>query len=99
MKTNDVTGRFPFGFAGVAVEMGRPGVSTSFRDLQTVAMAIARLGVEFEPANPVTELMADRKAGKIREEVLDERVLSAILELRSSLTNYGKFLPRYETCP
>ena len=82
MKTNDVTGRFPFGIAGVAVEMGRPGVGTSFRDLQTVAMAIAKLGVEFEPANPVMELMADPKTGKIREEVLNERVLSAILEFK-----------------
>jgi hypothetical protein len=82
MKTNDVTGRFPFGIAGVAVEMGRPGVGTSFRDLQTVAMAIAKLGVEFEPANPVMELMADQKTGKVREEVLNERVLSAILEFK-----------------
>jgi Pyruvate/2-oxoacid:ferredoxin oxidoreductase delta subunit len=92
MKTNDVTGRFPFGFAGVAVEMGRPGVGTSFRDLQTVAMAIARLGVEFEPANPVTELMADQKAGKIREEVLDERVLSAILEFKIKIDKLREVL-------
>lgn len=82
MKTNDVTGRFPFGFAGVAVEMGRPGVGTSFRDLQTVAMAIARLGVEFEPNNPVAELMADPKTGKLHEQVLNEKVLSAILEFK-----------------
>ncbi|MDI7258881.1 MAG: 4Fe-4S binding protein [Thermodesulfobacteriota bacterium] len=82
MKTNDVTGRYPFGIAGVAVEMGRPGVGTSFRDLQTVAMAIAKLGVEFEPNNPVAELMANQKTGKIREEVLNEKVLSAILEFK-----------------
>ncbi|TRZ76852.1 MAG: 4Fe-4S ferredoxin, partial [Deltaproteobacteria bacterium] len=82
MKTNDVTGRFPFGMAGVAVEMGRPGVGTSFRDLQTVAMAIARLGVEFEPNNPVAELMVDQKTGKFNEAVLNERVLSAIIELK-----------------
>jgi Pyruvate/2-oxoacid:ferredoxin oxidoreductase delta subunit len=82
MKTNDVTGRFPFGMAGIAVEMGRPGVGTSFRDLQTVAMAIARLGVEFEPNNPLAELMTDPKTGKFNEAVLNERVLSAIIELK-----------------
>lgn len=82
MKTNDVTGRYRFGIAGVAVEMGRPGIGTSFRDLQTVAMALARLGVEFEPKNPVAELMTDVKTGTIRAEVLDEKVLSAILEFR-----------------
>jgi Pyruvate/2-oxoacid:ferredoxin oxidoreductase delta subunit len=82
MKTNDVTGRFTRGEAGVALELGRPGVGTSFRDLETVAMAIARLGVEFESQNPVAELMADPKTGKFDERVLDERVLSAILELK-----------------
>jgi len=82
MKTNDVTGRFTRGEAGVALELGRPGVGTSFRDLETVAMAIARLGVEFESQNPVAELMADPKTGKFDARVLDERVLSAILELK-----------------
>ena len=82
MKTNDVTGRFTRGWAGVALEMGRPGVGTSFRDMQTVAMAIARLGVEFEPNNPVAELMSDPKTGKFHEAVLNERVLSAIIELK-----------------
>lgn len=82
MKTNDVTGRFIHGFAGVAIEMGRPGVGTSVRGMQTVAMAIAKVGVEFESQNPVAELMTDTKTGKFDERVLDERVLSAILELK-----------------
>jgi len=80
MKTNDVTGRFRQGFAGVAVEMGRPWPGATFRDLQTVSMALAKFAVEFESQNPVTALMVDKKTGKINEEVLDERVLSAIIE-------------------
>jgi len=80
MKTNDVTGRFRLGVAGVAVEMGRPGVSTTFRDLQTVSIALAKLGVEFEPQNPVTAIMIDTKTGKINEDILDEKALSAIIE-------------------
>jgi len=92
MKTNDVTGRYRFGIAGVAVEMGRPGIGTSFRDLQTVAMALAKLGVEFESKNPVAELMADVKAGMIRAEVLDEKVLSAILEFRIELDKLAEAL-------
>ncbi|MEI9476816.1 MAG: 4Fe-4S binding protein [Deltaproteobacteria bacterium] len=82
MKTNDVTGRYPPGVAGVALEMGRPGIGASFRDIQTVAMALARVGVEFEADNPVSALMADRKAGVFREEILEEKVLSAILEFK-----------------
>lgn len=92
MKTNDVTGRFTHGFAGVAVEMGRPGVGASLRDMQTVAMAIARLGVEFEPHNPVAELMTDPKSGKFDERVLEERVLSAILELKIPLERLKEVL-------
>jgi NAD-dependent dihydropyrimidine dehydrogenase PreA subunit len=82
MKTNEVTGRYPRGIAGVGIEMGRPGISTSFRDLQTVIMALSKLGVEFEPNNPATALIVDKKTGKINEDVLNERVLSAILEFK-----------------
>jgi NAD-dependent dihydropyrimidine dehydrogenase PreA subunit len=82
MKTNDVTDRYPRGVAGVALEMGRPGLGASFRDIQTVAMTLARVGLEFEADNPVTALMADRKTGVFPEDVLGEKVLSAILEFK-----------------
>ena len=82
MKTNDITGRYRRGQVGVGIEMGRPGIGTSVRDLEIVAMALARLGVEFEPLNPVADLMADLKTGKFKEEVLGERVLSAIIEFK-----------------
>jgi hypothetical protein len=82
MKTNDVTGRYPVGIAGIAIEMGRPGIGASFADIQTISMALAKLGVEFEPNNPLTALMIDTKAGTINPEVLNEKVLSAILEFK-----------------
>jgi len=80
MKTNEVTGRIKRGYAGVAVELGRPGSGARFRDVEKVAMACAEVGVRFEPANPVTSLMVDRVTGKLRDEVLNEKVLSAIVE-------------------
>lgn len=80
MKTNDVTGRFRRGHAGVAIEMGRPGVATRFRDVDIMTQAIAKVGVSFEPKNPLTFLMADQSTGKIREDILNERVMSAIIE-------------------
>lgn len=82
MKTNDVSGRYTRGIAGIAIEMGRPGVGTSLRDVQTVAMALAKGGVEFEKENPVATLMADMKTGKFKEELLEEKVLSLILEFK-----------------
>jgi hypothetical protein len=45
-------------------------------------MAIAAVGgVTFEPKNPLTTLMADRKTGQMNPEVLGEKVLSAIIEI------------------
>ena len=80
MKTNDVTGRFQRGWVGLGCEFGRPGIGTRFRDVDKVAQVLAKHGVAFEPKNPVTVLMEDVKTGKIREDVLNEKVLSAIIE-------------------
>lgn len=79
MKTNDVTGRFQPGQVGVGIELGRPGMGTSFRDVEVMATRLAALGIGFEPDNPVTQLMVD-DAGHLRPDVLGERALSAIIE-------------------
>ena len=80
MKTNDVTGLFPRGVAGLAVEMGRPGLGASLTDVQMMTMALAKRGVRFAPQNPVTNLMLDNTTGQLEPEILNERVLSAIIE-------------------
>lgn len=82
MKTNDVTGRFRAGILGVTIEVGRPGVSASFGEIQVMTTACAALGVDFEEENPLTGLMADRGQGLLRPEILEERVLSALIEMR-----------------
>ena len=85
MKTNDVTGRYRQGQVGLAMELGRPGISTSLRDVEKVASACARHSVAFEPKNPVTSLMVDTATGQLNPEVLNERVLSAIIEFEMPL--------------
>ena len=80
MKSNDVTGRYKRGRIGVAVEVGRPGVGETIRNIEKIAAPLARLGVEFEPLNPLTSLMEDTKKAIFKEEVKNERVLSAIIE-------------------
>jgi ferredoxin len=92
IKTNDVTGRLRGGDAGVVVELGRPGIGARFRDVQKIAMALASLHPTFEPNNPVTQLMEDTATGKMREEILDEKVLSAIIELTTALERVPEFL-------
>jgi hypothetical protein len=44
--------------------------------------ALARAGVAFEKKNPVTSLMTDVASGSIREDILNEKVLSAIVEIK-----------------
>ncbi|MDR3590610.1 MAG: 4Fe-4S dicluster domain-containing protein [Negativicutes bacterium] len=82
MKTSDVTGRFKWGEAGMAVEMGRPSIGARFSDIEKVTMAIAALGgINFEPKNPLTGLMTDKTTGKMNDELMEEKVLSAIIEM------------------
>jgi ferredoxin len=85
VKSNDVTGRVKEGEAGFVVEFGRPGVGTRFRDIERVTTALAGLGLEFEENNPVTSLMSDAGKGRIREEILNEKILSAIVETKTDL--------------
>jgi len=86
MKTNDVTGRFKRGYAGIAMEFGRPILGARIYDVEKVAQAVAALGVEFEKLNPTMSLMEDPKTGKFKKDVLNERVMSLILELTVELS-------------
>ena len=83
-KTNDVTGRYPRGYIGIAAELGRPGTGTCLGDIERVARAILSLGVHFEKENPTYNLFEDVTTGKLREGIAEERVLSAILEFKTT---------------
>jgi len=82
VKTNDVTGRVKEGEVGFTIEFGRPGVGVWLRDIQEMTWALAKAGVAFEKKNPFTLLMTDVATGTIREDVLGEKVLSAIVEIK-----------------
>lgn len=89
MKTDEVTGRFKRGEVGIAVEVGRPALGARLRDLEKLAIALARVGAHFQPMNPVTSaLMADTHTGQLKAEVLNEKVLSAIIEAEISLEKF-----------
>jgi ferredoxin len=69
MKTNEVTGRFQLGGAGIAIEVGRPCLGTRLSDVEKIAQAVAGLGATFEPQNPVTSMMSDTSTGKFRDDL------------------------------
>src|SRR6266700_2975532 len=67
------------------IEFGRPGVGVWFSDIQKMAWAMAKAGVSFEKKNPVTSLMSDVPSGTLREDILGEKVMSAILEIKTTV--------------
>ena len=82
-KTNDVTLRSGPGEVGIAIEIGRPTLGMGLEDIQKITRALARNGVhEIEPNNPINSMILDPKTGDLKPELLGERVLSAIIEMK-----------------
>jgi hypothetical protein len=92
VKTNDVTGRYGRGEVGFGLEMGRPGTGTTFRQVQQMTTVLANMGVHFEEKNPLTTLISNPGTGAIREDILDERVLTAIIEFKVPIERVGDVL-------
>jgi len=82
VKTNDVSGRVKVGEVGFTIEFGRPGVGVWFRDIQKACWALANAGVEFEKKNPITSLMSEVSTGTLRPDIMGEKVMSAIVEIK-----------------
>jgi len=82
VKTNDISGRVKTGEVGFTIEFGRPGVGVRMREIQEMAWVLARAGVAFEKRNPITSLMTDVQTGTMRADILNEKVMSAILEVK-----------------
>ncbi len=82
IKTNDITGRIGPGEAGIVIDLGRPGTGVLFSEIDKMMRALAPLGVKFESENPLTALMSDVQNAGLREDILGEKVLSAIIELK-----------------
>ncbi len=82
VKTNEVTGRVQPGEVGFTIEFGRPGVGVRFHEIQRMTQALAKAGIGFEAKNPITALFSDAASGTIREDVLNEKILSAIVEIK-----------------
>jgi hypothetical protein len=96
VKTNDVTNRVGIGEVGYVIEFGRPTVGVRFRDIEKMTQALAEIGIEFEPKNPVTHMMTDKKSGKLRDDILGEKILSAIVEFKTAIENVPFVLRRVD---
>ncbi|HKQ10210.1 MAG TPA: 4Fe-4S binding protein [Rhizomicrobium sp.] len=82
VKTNELTNWVSLGEVGLTIEFGRPGVGARFYEIQEMSRALAAAGIAFEKNNPIAALMPDMKTGELRKDILNEKILSAILEIK-----------------
>ena len=92
VKTNDVSHRVDLGEVGYVIEFGRPGVGVRFHQIETMTMALAEQGVVFEAKNPITHLMTDTDKGTLQEDLKNEKILSAIVETKTTIDDVPKVL-------
>jgi hypothetical protein len=92
VKTNDVSLRVDTGEVGYTIEFGRPGVGVRFSDIQEMTRTLAGNGVTFEKNNPVTHLMTNTETGDLRTDILEEKILSAIVEIKTTIDKVEEVL-------
>ena len=51
------------------------------KDVEVVTIPLAKMGIEFEPCNPLTSLL-DTETGIVHDDVRNEKILSAIVEFK-----------------
>ena len=83
VKTNDVTDRVGIGQVGFTIELGRPGIGARFRDFQEMSRALAKSRRRRSRRTTRSPpLMTDVETGTIREDILNEKVMCAIIEIK-----------------
>lgn len=80
IKTNDAQGRFKKGDLGVFVEVGRPVLGGRFSDVNKIVRKFKARGFEVIPHNPISVLIDDPETGALKPEILDEKILSCVIE-------------------
>lgn len=98
MKTNDVTGRYHVGDAGLVLDIGRPGIGTRLRTVEKIYRRLVNLGVHFEEQNPLRGLLKENDRTAFKEEVLDEKVLSIIIEFSVPSSRLKEILDELKKC-
>lgn len=100
-KTNDVTAKFKRGEYGLLLEFGRPGIGTRLTEIEKVTLAMRKMDIPIIEDNPLFGLLEPDLSGKFKPEYVNEKVLSAILELKITEDELeetlAKLFPIFET--
>jgi len=92
IKTNDSQDRYKRGEIGVFIELGRPVLGARFTDVERVVKKFRAHGYEVIRQNPISELIDDPKTGALRPEILDEKIISCVIELLIPNTAAGELM-------
>jgi hypothetical protein len=88
---NDVTGRVRTGEAGLVVEIDDPVWVHTFVISRKWRWRLQTEG-PLRAEESVTQLMENQETGKVRDDVLNEKVFSAIIEMKTELERIPEFL-------
>ncbi len=92
-----MTNRYGKGEVGFAIDVGRPNAGgVRLREVERICRELSKLDIALDPDNPLTYLMEDLKAGQLKEEVLDEFVVSAIIEFKVPLERCAEVVKALE---
>jgi len=80
IKTNDSQNFYEQGSIGVVIELGRPVLGARFYDVERVLKKFASRGYSLALHSPVIALIDDPQAGSLKPDVLQEKVISCIVE-------------------
>jgi NAD-dependent dihydropyrimidine dehydrogenase PreA subunit len=92
VKNNDRTGYYKGEEVGFIIELGRPGVSTSFKDIQKLLTIMSEADFCLTKRSPLTPFIVNAEKAELQEEILNERVLSCSLEYKTALQNIPDFI-------
>jgi ferredoxin len=90
IKANDSENRYQRGQIGVFVELGRPVLGARFYDVEKVVRHFTVNGYTPVKENPVSDLIRDPSTGVLKKEILNEKVISCVVEFVIPQSDSGK---------
>jgi hypothetical protein len=92
IKTNDSQNRYKRGEMGVFIEVGRPVLGGRFRDVERIVKTFKAHGYDVIPQNPIASLIGDPKTGALKQEILDEKMVSCVIEFLIPASDAGELM-------
>src|SRR5699024_2986056 len=81
-KTNDVLGKFKRGEYCLMLEIGRPMLGVRLYQVESLLTKLISHGFDVQKDNPLFLLMTDKDSGKLKSEVLNEKIMNATIEIK-----------------